>query len=205
MRTPWIGGYPMRPQPIWRTTLFGVLCLALLLPHAVRAQPATHTIFVNAVEYKGSTTTEQRAPPQVNPTTLSQGDASKGPGEADHTAPQQWEVESDACAPGFVTVQQGDAVAVHAFVVHGDQHDVSVLAPDGQVVVPPSTWTRGGAYQLSFKAEKVGTYTVDDGEHCRLAAVACVCGLWRERAPGVSRETHTSRLTLESLMTLYGL
>jgi len=145
--------------------LFDVLCLALLLPHAVRAQPAPHTIFVNAVEYKGSTTTAKRAPPQVNPTTLSQGYASKGPGEADQTAPQQWEVARDAFAPGFVTVQQGDAVAVRAFVVHGDQHAVSVLAPDGQVVVPSATWTRGGAYQLSFKAEKVGTYKLSCAIH----------------------------------------
>jgi plastocyanin len=120
---------------------------------------------VNAVEYKGSTTTEKLAPPQVNPTTLSQGYAYKGPGEANTTAPQQWEVESYAFAPGFVTVQQGDAVAVRAFVVNGDKHDVSVLAPDGQVVVPTATWTRGGEYQISFKAEKVGTYKLSCAIH----------------------------------------
>jgi len=155
----------MRPQPIWRTTLFGVLCLALLLPQAVRAQPATHTIFVNVVEYKGSTTTEKLAPPQVNPTTLSQGYAYKGPGEVNKTAPQQWEVESDAFAPGFVTVQQGDAVTVRTFVVNSDHHAVSVLAPDGQVVVPPATWTRGGEYQIAFQAEKVGTYKLIGAIH----------------------------------------
>jgi hypothetical protein len=118
------------------TLLFDVLFLALLLPQAVSAQPATHTIFVNAVEYKGSTTTEKCAPPQVNPTTLSKGYAYKGPG-----------------------------VAVRAFVVNGDKHDVSVLAPDGQVVVPTAAWTRGGEYQISFKAEKVGTYKLSCAIH----------------------------------------
>jgi hypothetical protein len=44
---------------------------------------------MNAVEYKGSTTTEKLAPPQVNPATLSKGYVYKGPGEADKTAPQK--------------------------------------------------------------------------------------------------------------------
>ncbi len=85
----------MRPQPILCVTLCGSLALALLA-HAVSAQqaPATHTIFMNVVEYKGSTTTEKLAPPSVNPATLSKGYVYKGPGEAEKTAPQQWEIDS---------------------------------------------------------------------------------------------------------------
>jgi plastocyanin len=161
MRTLGIGGYTRRSRPRWRTTLCGVLFLAgLVLARAVSAQqaPATPTIFMNVVEYKGSTTTEKLASPQVNPATLSKGYVYKGPGEADKTAPQTWEVDSYAFAPGFVAVPQGDTVAVRVFVVNGDKHDVSVLAPDGQVVVPTVTWTRGGEYQVSFKTEKAGTY-----------------------------------------------
>src|SRR5215831_3003409 len=109
------------------TLLFDVLFLALLLPQAVSAQSATHTIFVNAVEYKGSTTTEKSAPPQVNPTTLSKGYAYKGPGEADKTAPQQWEIDSYAFSPAFITVHKGDTVALSTFVVNGDKHEVAVL------------------------------------------------------------------------------
>ena len=59
----------------------------------------------------------------------------QGPGEAETTAPQQWEIASSAFAPGFVTVSQGDTVVVHVCVAHGDKHEVSVLAPDGQVAV----------------------------------------------------------------------
>jgi plastocyanin len=82
----------------------------------------------------------------------------KGPGEADKTAPQRWEVASYTFAPSFITVQQGDTVRLTAFVVNGDQHDVAVLAPDGQVVVPTAIWQRGLEYQVSFVAEKAGTY-----------------------------------------------
>jgi plastocyanin len=157
---PYVRGDIMGPQPIVQVMMCGILALALLLTQAVSAQqaPAAHTIFMNAVEYKGSTTTEKLVPPSVNPATLSKGYVYKGPGEADKTAPQQWEIDSYAFAPGFVTVPQGDTVAVRVFVVNGDKHEVSVLAPDGQVAVPTATWTRGGEYQVSFKAEKAGTY-----------------------------------------------
>jgi plastocyanin len=151
----------MRPHLIWSATTCAVLALPLvLLAHAVHAQPApaTHTIFVNAVEYKGSTSTEKLAPPGVNPATLSKGYAYKAPGEADKTAPQNWEIDSYAFAPGFVTVQQGDTVLFTAFVVNGDHHEVAVQAPDGQVVVPSATWDRGKEYRVSFVAENVGTY-----------------------------------------------
>ncbi len=158
----------MRRQYLRSIVVGGVLILSgALLVGGVAAQQAatTHTIFMNVVEYKGSTTTEKLAPPSINPSTLSQGYVYKGPGEADKTAPQQWEIDSYAFAPGFVTVPQGDMVAVRVFVVNGDKHDVSVLAPDGQVAAPTATWTRGGEYQVSLKAEKVGTYKLSCAIH----------------------------------------
>src|SRR2546426_11552248 len=126
----------MRRQPVGRMVLWGVLSLSgALLVGGVAAQQAatTHTIFMNVVEYKGSTATEKLAPPSVNPATLSKGYVYKGPGEADKTAPQQWEIDSYAFAPGFVTVQQGDTGAVRAFVGNGDKHEVSGRARDRKV------------------------------------------------------------------------
>lgn len=120
--------------------------------------PTTHRIFISAVEMKGSTTTDKLAPPANNPVGLSKGYGFKGPGEADKTALQRWEVASYSFVPGFITVQQGDTVMLAAFVVNGDQHEVAVLAPDGQVVVPTASWQRGREYQVSFVAENVGTY-----------------------------------------------
>jgi hypothetical protein len=119
------------------------------------------------VECKGSTTTEKLAPPAVNPATLSKGYVLKAPGEADKTAPQVWEIDSYALTPGCVTVQQRDAVRLQVLVVNGDKHEVGVLAPDGQVVVPTATGNRGAEYRVSFVAEQAGTYKLSGETHAR--------------------------------------
>jgi plastocyanin len=120
---------------------------------------------MNAVEYKGSTTTEKLAPPAVNAATQSKGYVFKAPGEADKTVPQVWEIDSYALTPGFVMVQQGDTVTLQVLVVNGDKHEVGVLAPDGQVVVPTATRSRGVEYGASFVAEKRGTYKLRCATH----------------------------------------
>jgi plastocyanin len=151
----------MRRRHLWRGTAFCILIMSTwLLGRDASAQrvPSTHKIFMTAVELKGSTTTEKLAPPAIDPGELSKGYGFKGPGEADKTAPQRWEVASYTFAPSFITVQQGDTVTLTAFVVNGDHHDVAVLAPDGQVVVPTAIWQRGREYQVSFVAETMGTY-----------------------------------------------
>ena len=158
----------MGGQHLWRVAVCGgFILLVWLLAQDVNAQraPTTHTIFMTAVEIKGATTTETLAPPSVNPATLSKGYGFKAPGEADKNAPQRWEVASYTFLPGFITVQQGDTVTLTAFVVNGDQHEVAVLAPDGQVVVPQATWQRGKEYRISFTAEKVGTYHLSCSTH----------------------------------------
>ena len=122
----------MRPRFVGNATICGVLALSLtLLAQAVYGQQATHTIFVNAVEYKGSTDAEKLAPRAVNPATQSKGYVLKAPGEADKTALQVWEIDSYALTPGLVMVQQGDTVTLQVLVVNGDKHEVGVLAPDG--------------------------------------------------------------------------
>ena len=66
----------MGQQHLGRMVVLGVLTLpaALQVGDAAAQQAATtHTIFLNAVEYKGTTTTEKLAPPSVNPATLSKG------------------------------------------------------------------------------------------------------------------------------------
>ena len=151
----------MRRQYLWQATPVGMLLMAAWLwGRDARAQgaPRTQQIFITALELKGSTTTEKLAPPAINPSELSKGYGFKGPGEADKTAPQRWEVASYSFAPGFIMVPQGDTVTLTAFVVNGDHHDVAVLAPDGRVVVPTAVWQRGREYQVSFLAEHAGPY-----------------------------------------------
>jgi plastocyanin len=158
----------MRQQDLKVATTFGVLILStMFLVKDVNAQRAstTHTIFMTAVEFKGATTTDKLAPPSTNPAGLSKGYGYKAPGEADKNAPTKWEVASYAFTPGFVTVHQGDTVTVIVFVVNADKHEVAVLAPDGQVVVPPATWQRGQEHRVSFVAEKMGTYRLTCSTH----------------------------------------
>jgi plastocyanin len=150
----------MTPLYLWGAMACGVPFLSVsLLAHSATARraPATHQIFMSAVEIKG-TTTETLAPPAVNPMELSKGYGFKAPGEADKGAPQRWEVSSYLFTPGFAAVQQGDAVTLTVFVVNGDHHEVALLALDGQTVVPTAIWRRGREYRVSCVAAQVGIY-----------------------------------------------
>src|SRR5262245_65555511 len=57
----------------------------------VGAQPRGHSIYMTAVEFRGSTTTDKLAPPPIDPPKLSQGYTYKAPGQADPLAPRRWE------------------------------------------------------------------------------------------------------------------
>lgn len=149
-------------------TILGAVLVALFLSGDVGADqkgPMTHTIFLTALEIKGSTTTDKLAPPSVNPADVSKGYGFKGPGQADKNAPQKWEVSSYIFNPAFVTVRQGDEVVLTTFVVNGDEHEVWVTAPDGSKVVPNTKWHRGREYTVRFAAGKVGAYQLTCSEH----------------------------------------
>ena len=149
-------------------TIVGAALVAVFLSSAAGAEqtgPMTHTIFLTALEIKGSTTTDKLAPPSVNPADVSKGYGFKGPGQADKSAPQKWEVSSYIFNPAFATVRQGDEVVLTTFVVNGDEHEVWVTAPDGTKVVPNTKWHRGREYTVRFVAGKVGAYQLTCSEH----------------------------------------
>ncbi len=157
--------------------LVGVAGLSLLVLGNLGAQqrPATtHTVFLTALEIKGSTTADKLAPPPLNPADLSKGYGFKGPGQADKNAPQKWEVSSYIFAPAALAVRQGDTVALTAFVVNGDEHEVWINAPDGQKVVASMMWNRGREYRTQFVAEKVGTYQLVCSNHAPSMVAAFV-------------------------------
>ena len=70
-------------------TPVGILVLSALLlaQDATGQREQTHMIFMNAVEFKGSTTTEKLAPPSANPAGISKGYVYKSPGEAAQELP----------------------------------------------------------------------------------------------------------------------
>jgi plastocyanin len=125
--------------------------------------PITHTIFMTALEVKGST--DKLTPPDHNPKDLSKGYGYDAPGEFDKTNPKKWQVASYLFNPAFVTVRQGDTVKLTVFVVNGDTHDVKVVDPEGKKVVADTVWNRGREYHTSFTAEKVGVYQLICSEH----------------------------------------
>ena len=125
----------------------------------------THTIFMTALEVKGGTTADKLAPPSINPKDISKGYEFKPPAEADKANPKRWEVSSYLFSPGFVTVRQGDRVNLTVFVVNGDEHESWITDPDGREVVAKTTWSRGREYQVSFVAEKTGSYQLTCSSH----------------------------------------
>lgn len=127
--------------------------------------PTTHTIFMTGMEVKGATTIDKLAPPPVSPVDLSKGYGFKGPGEADKQNPKRWEVASYVFTPGAVTARQGDTVKLTVFMVNGDEHEVWVADPDGREVVSKRIWNRGREYEVSFVAEKAGTYKLVCSDH----------------------------------------
>jgi hypothetical protein len=83
-------GRAMKLGSISRAMACGTLTL-LVLAYGVSAQRAStaHMISLTTVEFKGSTTTEQLAPPASNPADLSKGYGYKAPGQVDKHAPQR--------------------------------------------------------------------------------------------------------------------
>ena len=149
-------------------TVIGGALFGLVLTADVGAQQTagtTHTIFLTALEVKGSTTTDKLSPPPVDPKDISKGYTFKAPGVADKNAPQKWEVSTYMFSPGFVTVRQGDVIRLTAFVVNGDEHEVWVTGPDGREVVGKTKWNRGRQYEVSFVAEKLGPYQLTCSNH----------------------------------------
>ena len=67
----------------------------------VGAQSRGHSIYMTAVEFRGSTSTDKLAPPSIDPSKLSQGYTYKAPGQADPLVPQRWEVGTFQFSPSY--------------------------------------------------------------------------------------------------------
>ena len=128
--------------------------------------PAGERVFnVNAIEIKGSTTTDGLAAPTSNPEELSKGYAYKAPGVFNKDNPKAWEVSSYQFNPSAMTVFQGDRVKLVLFVINGNKHKDSIKDPDGVVVSPEKEHARGREYIITFTADKAGFYSLHCDEH----------------------------------------
>lgn len=121
--------------------------------------------YVTGVEWKGSTTAKDLAPPQVNPKDLSDGYGFKGPGVFDASNPDKWEVASYVWTPGSMIAYQGDKVTMTFFIINGNKHSTWVEGPDGAEVAKEVEMNRGREYTMSFTVSKVGVYRLVCNEH----------------------------------------
>lgn len=126
--------------------------------------PAVREYYLNVIEIKGTTNTDDLAPPTVDPSTLSDGYGYKAPG-FDSANPKNWRAESYMWTPAAMTVLQGDTVDLTIFVLNGNVHDVWVEAPDGTEVVNEFTMNRGRQYNKSFSASQAGVYRLICNTH----------------------------------------
>ena len=134
--------------------------LAALLP-----PPTTHLIEVTAFEVKGSTSANDLAPPDVDPSTLSAGYGYKAPGDYDADNPDKWQVASYMWTPGQMVARQGDTLDLHVFVLNGNTHETWIEDPDGNIVSDVVVMNRGREYDLSVSLEKAGVYRLICSTH----------------------------------------
>jgi len=141
------------------------IVVALATSSDLAAQPRGHSIYMTAMEFKGTTTSDKLAPPSIDPSKLSKGYAYKGPGQADPSSPQRWEVTTYQFTPSFVTAVLDDSIMLSVFIANGDHHEVRLTDPDGQVVLEKATWDLGREYTKFFQVEKVGDYHLECALH----------------------------------------
>ena len=134
--------------------------LAALLP-----PPTTHLIEVTAFEVKGSTSVDDLAAPDVDPSTFSAGFGYKAPGDYDPDNPDKWQVASYMWNPGQMTARQGDTLDLHVFVLNGNTHETFIEDPDGNIVGDVVVMNRGREYDLSASLDKAGVYRLICSTH----------------------------------------
>jgi hypothetical protein len=112
-------------------------------------EPTTRTIYMEAIEPKGSATTDKEPFPA----------ASLPPGggyilkQPDGTG--KWEVETYTWSLGQVIVNEGDTVKLEILGVNGTRHDSSIAGYVDSFVVE-----RGKLTSLSFVAGKPGVFKI---------------------------------------------
>ncbi len=151
----------MRSHPI--LVLVALAAMVLAACGGSGAEPSEVTFDVELIEIKGAT--DGIPAPAVDPETLSAGYGFTPPGEYDADNPDKWQVATYMFSPGAMSVVQGDEVTLRFFGVNGNHHGITLVAPDGSVVVDHFDMTRGQEGLLTFTAEQLGHYKLLCADH----------------------------------------
>lgn len=111
--------------------------------------PVKRTIYMAAIEPKGSANVEKETFPKV-PLPAGGGYGLKAPDKEG-----KWEVETYAWLPGSITVYQGDEVSLQVVGINGAEHAVSIEGYALKYAVK-----RGEITTVSFKANKAGIFEI---------------------------------------------
>ncbi len=132
----------------------GALVLSLSPKPSVATTPTARTIYMAAIEPKGSTTVDKEPfPAQALPE--GGGMALKSPDKDG-----KWEVEIYRWDPGTIVVNQGDEVTLKVLGINGKQHTTTIEGYGQQFTVK-----RGELTTVSFKADKAGTFKIKCQTH----------------------------------------
>ncbi len=113
--------------------------------------PKDRVVWMEAVEYKGSTEVAKLAPPETNPETLGASF------EFEWVQPgTKWQVSAYAFSPSTIIVNQGDKVTLRIFGVNGNQHTISIQGYQEN----PVTLQRGRLIDIQFTADKPGMFRI---------------------------------------------
>ncbi len=117
-------------------------------------QPTTRTIYMEAVEPKGSATVDKEPFP-ADALPSGGGYALKQPDDKG-----KWEVETYTWAPDQIVVFEGDTVNLEIIGINGTSHESSIEGHVDSFVVE-----RGKLTSLSFVAGEPGTYKIVCATH----------------------------------------
>ena len=131
-------------------------------PEEPAVQPGSVTFDVELIEIKGAT--DGISAPSDNPAELSTGYRFTPPGDFDAENPDKWQVSTYMFSPGALSVFQGDAVTLRMFGVNGDEHVLSLVAPDGSTIAT-ETINRGREVEITFDADQAGYYELICANH----------------------------------------
>lgn len=112
------------------------------------APPAKRTIYMSALEYKGTTeVAKEPFPPAAAPT--------GGGYELKAPADGKWQTSTYRWEPGTVVVNQGDEVELQIWGVNGANHPGRIEGYDKTFTVK-----RGQLTSVSFRADKAGIFRI---------------------------------------------
>jgi plastocyanin len=125
------------------------MSFVMVQPRATLEPPRERIIWMEAVEFKGSTTVGKLAPPDPKSVTIGPAFGFKWVKEG-----EEWQVSKYSFNPAVIVVNQGDKVTLRMFGVNGDVHTIIIE----HYLPTPQTLNRGRFLDISFTADRPGTF-----------------------------------------------